>query len=426
MALLSTGVDYGISAIATDQAGKVMRIWWSFQMEPTPLSHFIFVDNSFAGISDGSFAAPFKTFGEPGYLVYGNGASGAGKICVLKQGNSATPGSEYQRDATTGPYWPRTNSLPHSVINIPGEQPVIDLNAIVSFGLEGTLPTNDFMMYGLKLINGWSTATGGGAGSSGSNGRGAFVSIFGNDAKRILIAHNVFDTVTSWITVSNFNNGAITLDNPNSAREHVVISNNEFANAVSPATNNIGAIVMQMGGDKILIEDNTVRDWGTTSNGIEVIIKLKKPSDNTTVRRNVIVDNVTVWTDKYGIEVADDQANSPFQFDNLEVSYNVFEFPTTLRPRWMGMTASAATRTGNVYIFRNTGKGCDFFSNLNSTVTEMDANDHDGVLAVGPNVTIVSDYPTISTDYQVGTQLLTSAFLTANSLEDGEVGHKVI
>ncbi|MBT8450188.1 MAG: hypothetical protein KJO69_10885, partial [Gammaproteobacteria bacterium] len=345
IAALTPGIDYFVAIKWFDQESSELRMDYSLQVEGTPLSHFFFLDNSQPTNGTGTFSNPFNSTNNPAYLAYSNGVSAAGKICVLKQGNSATPGSEYQwSNAITGPMWPTTSKLPCAVINIPGETPVIDLNAEVSFGLEGTAanPTDDYKVYGIKFINGWSTADGGGA-----IGRGAFSSFFNNNAKRWGITHCFFDTVNAWITIPNHNNGALTFDGTTALREHGVVANNEFSNAVSPATNNVGAAIMHMGGEKIIIENNTVRDWGTTGSGVEIVFKLKKPSDNLTVRRNIAVDNVTVWTDKYGIEMADDASTSPYTFDNTEICYNVFEFPTTLRPRWMGMTATLAV-TGNV------------------------------------------------------------------------------
>ncbi|MBT8449331.1 MAG: hypothetical protein KJO69_06555, partial [Gammaproteobacteria bacterium] len=418
---LSTATDYDIYVKVTDQTGKQMKVWWSFQKEAVELDHFFFVDNSYTGgTADGKFSTPFKSFDIANWLYESTSSSSAGKTLVIKEGNSQSGGSEYTKNASNGSWNMQSTDLPISIINIPGETPVVNLqNTYPLFGLAGGAnEPNDVFVRGIKCING--------RGTNGTEGYGAFVNGFEGDHKRIAISKMILDTTDAWVNSATTNNGCITISGAGSAREHVGVVDIEFLNIPGSGATNAGGATMLMGCKWGLFDRYNVHDYGAGS-GTEHIIHAKKSTRDTTFRRVTAKVNMHWVVNTYGIKLNEDPSTQGYLFEDTEICYIDMEAPDADNLRYVGMVVSVGSQAnGPVYVYRTTCKYGGTFIRFTCPV-ELDDNVHtdanNNVGATG--LTVVTDYDNTPTDYQTGTTLLTDAYLTTQTLDRGEIGHEI-
>ena len=423
MAGLSYPTIYDIVVKVTDQELNELRVYWSFQMEANELDRFFFVDSSYTGgTKDGRYTTPFDTLIIPGWTAGGSFSNSAGKTLVIRQGVG-----NYLKEAG----WNISASgFPSGIIAFPGEEPVVDLESarpLCGFN------RNDIFLRGISAINGRQPS---------GDGQGAFTNGFNNSYWRITIDGCTFDGVTAW-SPSSTNSGMITFDGngPTIFREFLAIINCTFRNSVGASLINEGMCIGIMTWKRAILDNNFAENIGTTGSGVSSVIYHKHATTHLEVRRlearnNINVKRGAIYSNGTGQRNGYAMQNMEWRHNNIRLpgDSNVGTVPWGL---WFPDNVYSTSeppntiRDGPHYAHRNTFEGTGveigispygWTGALDFQVLNNASQSPHSLSSAGPYLTDENNY----TDaiYNPG-GILTDAYLTANGLERGQIGHEI-
>lgn len=425
IAALSTATNYDIYIKATDQAGKEIKIWWTFQKEAAELDHFFFVDKSYVGgTKDGKFDTPFDNLSQAGWLAPSDGASAGSKILVVKEADSVT--TPYTK--TAGWNW-TPSAFPCAIIGIPTEEFVLDLEgARAIWGWNSSTATDGFLA-GFKAVNGLNTFS--------DDWKGAFTADFGNEFNRACIWDLTLEANVSF-TPSSVNPSCFNFNNITNQRRHVGWYDLRISNAISGQGPNGGGIFDFNGCDAWLVDKITVSDWGTSSD-IDHLIFSKRSIENIEIRRVEAIDNVNISGSIIDIRAANQSGDA--QYDNIVVTRCNLNSPNANEGvEYLANGAQNFTQAdGPFWMFFNTVQGAGKLNaHADSCATLIDIRQNATTGTITSTVTGATDFggavptPTL-TDNKASVSgasfnadgTLTTSYLSAQSLDRGEVGHEI-
>jgi len=404
---LSTLTDYAVYIKTKGQDGKELKTFWSFRKEAAELDHFFFVDKTNAGTADGKFLTPFTNLSQVGWLDSGGGLSSAGKILVIKEGDSQT--TPYTKSAN----WNiSTTNFPIGIQNVYGERPKVDLRALnVMYAL--STGSDDFAMHGIEVING---IVGTGV------GRGAFSNGFNNPFSRIHISDCIFDTVAAWDAGAN-NSSGLQLES-NSARQHISYHNLTFKNFAGSTIINNGAPFIVSGVKYSSFDNISVTNIGTAIDSVAAVVVIKHAVTDTSITNVTAITGIYVgWN---GGIISDDTSDTIYKMNNIEINHNNLYLQDSLKGITLPGTISLTQTDGPHYVFRNTLRGSgirigatnasqiDIKNNVTTSLNIFDDASQSTVSSKNTDRAVLADMNADGT--------LTAAYLTANGLERGEIG----
>ena len=414
IAALSTLTDYGVGIRVTDQTGKSVRVWWTFQKEAVAGDHFVFVDPSDAGTNAGTWENPWQSLTQAGQLVDGSTATNE-KILVVREGVSQTTPLTGKTES-----WVSTaTTMPDAYIGIPGERPKIDLegtSSVASEPLTGAQARNDIFVRGFDLVNGSPSA---------SEGRGAFFDGTGSGGGRTVISDCNFESAWFGAASGSTNNCAITFTGISTTRRDCAVVDCTFDTMQSGVQNSSSAFML-MGLDRCLIDNITCSNF----NGNSSITYLKHSLSGLTIRR---LTGITSTNYTYGFVYSDDTTTSNnLRLDDTEVCFcNVKDSSgQNNRVRYPGNIGTGAN--GPFYFYRNTVQ--DGYLDVNSTDIDVTLYGNlseltDAFVTTG-TVTETKSYDAASTPAVAASDFnadgtLTAAALTKYGVARGELGHEI-
>lgn len=436
---LSTSTDYDVYVKVTDQESNELKVWWSFQKEATELDHFFFVDTSYTGgTKDGKEATPFDSIAQAGWLASGNAASSAKKILAIKEGNSqVTP-------ITKNIDWePTATAFPCAIINIPDETPKLDLNDTAP--IISAPDIDDIFIWGLEAINGFQPVL---------DGEGSHIGLAGQSHDRWTIGNCIFDEVAGWST-AGINSGVISGAGAFSLRTYLAIVNMTIRNTPArPSGGNVneGSCATIMSHKWVLLDNWTCSNIGDTGKGgvspVSAVVFFKHNNSDWTCRRITAYDQINAGNGntQYGglLTSTNPGAYTHYNYANCEIHHNNVGLETTGYSgiAWPGATGVNAE--GPCWMHRNTIYYDTANSNNESVLIYTDIKDlsPDATVEILDNVSNeTSDYRCFATctglitetgnKWEVGDSnfnsdhTLTNAYLTAQGLSRGEIGHEI-
>lgn len=410
--------SYDIYVKLFDQTGKSLKVFWSFIVENTEGSHFVFVKDDYSGGSeDGNWATPYTDINDSGTwsnVFAGTGAGTAKKIVVIRQNATETT------SLTKASNWLITaTAFPIAVINDPSDtvRPIIDLQA--TYVLFVVQSQADLFFWGLHVKNGVNPAT--------TDGYAAFNRAFAESSSRIIWANCKLDTVTNWPATTTTNNACVTTGLTGAAKQHVAFADLEITNITgSNLTTNTGCAGMIMGCRYSLFDNWNINNFGLTNPAPQAIYFKHKLTDYTA--RRLRAD-----------DTCDFQSSGVFQFDfdtttyklvNTEICYCVSE--DTVELNTIRLVTASGTSGGPVYVYRNSGNNGDIFSNMDVTLTVKGnvmsgTNGYSGA-QVGQVTTTQPDYDgadVATTDFDTDNTML-DAWYTAKGETRGTIGFEIV
>ncbi|MEM9860455.1 MAG: hypothetical protein AAF938_02465 [Myxococcota bacterium] len=339
---LTPGVAYAVVLRAIDQTGKMLRVFWSVQREGAPLDRFFFADSSAEPGGDGTFERPFDTIQEPGWLAAGDGANSAQKTLVIREGRSLeTP---YEKAAG----WNFTpERFPSAIIAIPGERPVIDCGGRSPLWGWGSAQSNDGFFWGLRGINGRRVYD--------TDWHGAFAAEFGNAWNRALVG-NLELVVNARLAPNGVNPSVFNFNNVGTTpREHIAFINIEASDLEGAAIPNGGGLIDMNGWRYALVDNITLRRWGTSDSASHVVFS-KRDISNVTIRRLTCVDGCNLG-DNAMVDFRADNRPGQQNFENVEVTRSVWNAPSRHGVAWLRPSANLTGADGPFFAYFNTSRG---------------------------------------------------------------------
>ena len=174
----------------------------------------------------------------------------------------------------------------------------------------------------------------------------------------------------------------------------------------------------------MLIDDWNINNFGLGS-GVASLIKAKHSTSDFTIRRIMAYDNyIPASSSLYGIIMVDDISHVGYQDENVEICYN--NISPVSSTRFLGAVPEARGDIGPLFWFRNTGYNGQFVLQTDMPMT-IKGNIYSSVSGFtnADDLTIINDYPLVSTSYFKADRTLTDQYLIDESIDRGIRGHEI-